>query len=138
MKRSLSLLLALLLVISSLALVACANSTPDAPSVDPDTPSTPDDAPAEPDAVQRIPLELPDRDLTGERVHIMQWSVSGVVDSSTGWIPWEEGDVVEHMTFGRGEILSAKVVGADTLYEIAFEKVGTKKLMASFAKLKKV
>jgi DNA helicase-2/ATP-dependent DNA helicase PcrA len=49
-----------------------------------------------------------------------------------------EGDVVEHMTFGRGEILSVKVLGADTLYEIAFEKVGTKKLMASFAKLKKV
>lgn len=49
-----------------------------------------------------------------------------------------EGDVVEHVTFGRGEILSAKIVGADTLYEIAFDKVGTKKLMASFAKLKKV
>ena len=51
---------------------------------------------------------------------------------------FNEGDVVEHATFGRGEILSAKIVGADTLYEIAFEKVGTKKLMASFAKLKKI
>ena len=49
-----------------------------------------------------------------------------------------EGDVVEHATFGRGEILSAKIVGADTLYEIVFDKVGTKKLMASFAKLKKI
>ena len=49
-----------------------------------------------------------------------------------------EGDIVEHVTFGRGEILSAKIVGADTLYEIAFDKVGTKKLMASFAKLKKI
>ena len=49
-----------------------------------------------------------------------------------------EGDVVEHATFGRGEILSSKPVGADTLYEIAFDKVGTKKLMASFAKLKKI
>ena len=51
---------------------------------------------------------------------------------------YNEGDIVEHATFGRGEILSAKVVGADTLYEIAFEKVGTKKLMASFAKLRKI
>jgi len=51
---------------------------------------------------------------------------------------FNEGDVVEHATFGRGEILSAKIVGADTLYEIAFDKVGTKKLMASFAKLKKI
>ena len=49
-----------------------------------------------------------------------------------------EGDRVSHMTFGEGDILSVKSVGADTLYEIAFEKVGTKKLMASFAKLKKI
>ena len=49
-----------------------------------------------------------------------------------------EGDMVSHMTFGAGEILSVKKVGADILYEIAFEKVGTKKLMASFAKLKKI
>ena len=48
------------------------------------------------------------------------------------------GDKVSHMTFGIGEILSAKKMGADTLYEIAFEKVGTKKLMATYAKLKKL
>ncbi len=46
------------------------------------------------------------------------------------------GDYVEHATFGKGFILSAKTVGADTLYEIAFDNVGTKKIMASFAKLK--
>ncbi len=51
---------------------------------------------------------------------------------------FNEGDRVSHMTFGEGEILSVKAVGADTLYEIAFDRVGTKKLMASFAKLKKV
>lgn len=49
-----------------------------------------------------------------------------------------EGDTVEHATFGKGEILSVKNLGADTLYEIAFERVGTKKLMASFAKMKKI
>lgn len=48
------------------------------------------------------------------------------------------GDRVVHMTFGIGEILSARKMGADTLYEIAFEKVGTKKLMATYAKLKKL
>ncbi len=46
------------------------------------------------------------------------------------------GDYVEHATFGKGFILSTKTVGADTLYEIAFDNVGTKKIMASFAKLK--
>ncbi|MBQ8140266.1 MAG: UvrD-helicase domain-containing protein [Clostridia bacterium] len=50
---------------------------------------------------------------------------------------FKEGDIVAHMTFGRGEILTVKPMGADTLYEIAFDKVGTKKLMATYAKLKK-
>ncbi len=49
-----------------------------------------------------------------------------------------EGDRVLHRTFGEGEILSIKKVGADYLYEIVFDQVGTKKLMASFAKLKKI
>ncbi len=53
-------------------------------------------------------------------------------------ILFSEGDRVSHMTFGEGEILSVKPMGADTLYEIMFDKVGTKKLMATYAKLKKV
>ncbi len=48
------------------------------------------------------------------------------------------GDTVKHITFGVGTILSSKPMGGDTLYEIAFEKVGTKKLMATYAKLVKV
>lgn len=51
---------------------------------------------------------------------------------------FSEGDRVSHMTFGEGEILSVKPMGADTLYEIMFDKVGTKKLMATYAKLKKI
>ena len=42
------------------------------------------------------------------------------------------------MAFGEGTVLSAKAMGADILYEIAFDKVGTKKLMATYAKLTKV
>ena len=48
------------------------------------------------------------------------------------------GDRVRHMAFGDGEILSVKPMGADTLYEIVFDRVGTKKLMATYAKLKKI
>ncbi len=47
------------------------------------------------------------------------------------------GDTVSHRVFGKGTVLSAKPMSGDTLLEIAFEKVGTKKLMANFAKLKK-
>lgn len=48
------------------------------------------------------------------------------------------GDQVMHPMFGKGLILSASKMGADTLYEVAFDTVGTKKLMASFAKLTKI
>lgn len=48
------------------------------------------------------------------------------------------GDMVQHMSFGKGEIISVKQMGSDVLYEIVFEKVGTKKLMATYAKLKKI
>jgi DNA helicase-2/ATP-dependent DNA helicase PcrA len=47
------------------------------------------------------------------------------------------GDSVIHKTFGSGVILSAEKMGNDSLLEIAFDKVGTKKLMANFARLKK-
>ena len=48
------------------------------------------------------------------------------------------GDRVSHMVFGAGEILSVKPMGADVLYEVMFDKVGTKKLMGTYAKLKKL
>jgi len=47
------------------------------------------------------------------------------------------GDRVVHGTFGEGEVLSVRPMGADTLYEVMFDKVGTKKLMATYAKLRK-
>lgn len=51
---------------------------------------------------------------------------------------FETGDRVRHMLFGDGLILSVTKMGADTLYEIAFDTKGTKKLMATYAKLKKI
>ena len=49
-----------------------------------------------------------------------------------------EGDRVSHRVFGEGEIFSVKQMGADVLYEVVFDNAGTKKLMGSFAKLKKI
>ncbi len=48
------------------------------------------------------------------------------------------GDGVEHMVFGKGKINSVMDMGGDALYEIEFENVGTKKIMATYAKLKKL
>ena len=48
------------------------------------------------------------------------------------------GELVQHMSFGKGEIISVKQMGSDILYEIVFDKVGTKKLMGTYARLKKI
>ena len=48
------------------------------------------------------------------------------------------GDTVRHKSFGTGVILSAQPMGNDTLLEVAFDKAGTKKLMANYARLEKI
>ncbi len=49
---------------------------------------------------------------------------------------YKSGMTVEHKTFGRGMITKVTPMGNDAMLEIAFESVGTKKIMAGFAKLK--
>lgn len=53
-------------------------------------------------------------------------------------VSYAVGDTVRHATFGTGVILSSQAMGNDHLLEVAFDKAGTKKLMANFAKLEKV
>ena len=47
------------------------------------------------------------------------------------------GQSVTHPIFGDGMVLSAKPMGNDVMYEVAFDKVGTKKIMGNFAKMSK-
>jgi len=47
------------------------------------------------------------------------------------------GQAVTHPIFGDGMVLSAKPMGNDVMYEVAFDKVGTKKIMGNFAKMSK-
>ena len=51
---------------------------------------------------------------------------------------YRPGDRVGHKAFGEGMVVEAVNMGNDTLLTIAFDKVGTKKLMANFARLTKV
>ena len=48
------------------------------------------------------------------------------------------GDSVRHKAFGQGLIINAVPMGNDTMLEIAFESVGTKRIMQNFAKLEKI
>ena len=44
-----------------------------------------------------------------------------------------QGDMVEHTAFGKGMVLSIRPMGGDALVEVAFDKVGAKKLMLKSA-----
>ena len=50
------------------------------------------------------------------------------------------GTRVEHASFGEGTVFSARDMGGDVLYEVIFDNpaIGRKKLMATYAKLKKI
>ena len=45
------------------------------------------------------------------------------------------GNTVLHKVFGKGMVLSTTPMGSDVMLEIAFDKVGTKTLMANFSKM---
>ena len=48
-------------------------------------------------------------------------------------VNFSKGEMVQHKAFGRGMVLSVIPMGGDALLEIAFDGVGTKKLMANTA-----
>jgi DNA helicase-2/ATP-dependent DNA helicase PcrA len=52
-------------------------------------------------------------------------------------VSYTPGEMVIHPKFGAGMVIQAVPMGNDSMLEIAFEEVGTKKLMAAYARLKK-
>lgn len=71
--------------------------------------------------------KLPDIGLT-------QTLSSKGVDSS---VELKKGDCVVHKKFGKGLVVGVQPLGNDTLLEVAFDTVGTKKLMQKMARLEK-
>jgi DNA helicase-2/ATP-dependent DNA helicase PcrA len=51
---------------------------------------------------------------------------------------YQVGDTVLHKVFGKGMIMKTEKMGKDTMLEIAFDKAGTKTLMANFCKMEKL
>lgn len=50
---------------------------------------------------------------------------------------YKKGDCVFHKVFGKGMIMKTEKMGNDTMLEVAFDKAGTKTLMANFSKMEK-
>lgn len=58
--------------------------------------------------------------------------------SQKNTVTFSVGDAVSHRVFGNGMVISLKPMGNDVLMEIAFDKVGTKKIMANMGAVKKI
>lgn len=57
--------------------------------------------------------------------------------SAGGALSYQVGDRVRHIKFGDGEVMAIVSGGRDYEVTVDFDKVGTKKMFASFAKLKR-
>ena len=69
--------------------------------------------------VRRAPRRpAPDRGYTAQETAV-----------APGLMELRQGDMVRHKSFGQGMVLSVRRMGNDALIEVAFDQVGTKKLM---------
>ena len=62
----------------------------------------------------------------------------GSMSDGDNWLTYGVGDRVRHIKFGDGEVTSIVSGGRDYEVTVDFDKVGTKKMFATFAKLKKI
>lgn len=89
--------------------------------------------------IQRNPnIEIPAPKAQRKNDIAASRSISAASSAPSVSVNYQVGDTVKHKVFGTGMIVTATPMGKDMLLEIAFDTVGTKKLMASFAKLTKV
>lgn len=92
-------------------------------------------------AREPVPYERPRRQkapMHTDRITVGQLTPAATAAARESLNTLAPGDRVSHASFGEGEILSIKPMGADKLIEVMFDTVGTKKLMGTYAKLKKL
>lgn len=58
--------------------------------------------------------------------------------ANLGALEYGEGDIVKHIKFGAGVVTNINAAGKDYEVTVDFPNAGTKKMLASFAKLKKI
>ena len=70
----------------------------------------------------------------GKHVDVNKYkSAYSAPTEKTAYLELSKGDMVQHAAFGKGMVLSVMKMGGDALLEIAFDQIGTKKLMAKTA-----
>lgn len=78
------------------------------------------------------------RTLYSRSENYLKNAAAGMVKAAKNTIELSVGDRVKHGTFGEGTVISVKKISNDALLEVAFDSVGTKKLMANYAKIEKI
>lgn len=66
------------------------------------------------------------------------YQAKSFISTKMDTLSYSVGDMVKHIKFGKGKVLEIVPGGRDYEVTVDFEKVGVKKMFASFAKLKKV
>ncbi|MCR4639366.1 ATP-dependent helicase [Ruminococcus sp.] len=93
-------------------------------------------------AAMKQQLEAEDKSVTEVRSATLQQQLARSKKTSSAAtkeaVAYTAGEKVSHSIFGEGVIVSVKPMANDSMLEIAFDKVGTKKIMANYAKLKKL
>lgn len=83
-------------------------------------------------ALQSSPVGVGRSSSTGYNVNSFK------AKTSSASVKYSVGDMVLHKVFGKGMVTKAEKMGNDTMLEIAFDKAGTKTLMANFCKMEKI
>lgn len=93
-------------------------------------------------AAMKQQLEAADKTVTEVRSATLQQQLArskkAAGSAQKEAVAYTAGEKVSHSIFGEGVIVSVKPMSNDSMLEIAFDKVGTKKIMANYAKLKKL
>ncbi len=92
----------------------------------------PEDCVVRKGSLHRVPQSY-DRGFGYSQPPVRELARKSTVETVPVYLELNKGDMVTHAAFGRGMVLSVMKMGADALLEIAFDQVGTKKLMAKTA-----
>ena len=65
-------------------------------------------------------------------------SVSGNSTLNSSYIDINQGDIIIHNRFGKGQVISTEGSGGDKKAEVLFKTSGTKKILLKFAKYEKI
>ena len=76
--------------------------------------------------------DVPSASRTGA-LHAASSAVKASRTASAPTLQIQAGEMVEHDAFGKGLVISLRAMGGDALLEVAFDTVGTKKLMLKAA-----